>query len=284
MIVAVCGGDAVGKATQTQIVAEKLDAVLFSFPDYSTTAGKAILSNLKKAWTAAEKTGDFDMPWAEEEKLNALVLQSLMLTNRMERMPEIKAAIRDGRHIVFDRFDASAMVYGSLDGLSIEWLETTNAQLPVRPDLYILLDAPVEVGFARRPERRDRYESDREFLEKVRVRYLELFAERQAMHAATGEGARWVTVDATQTIEEVAADVWKLVQAAMPDTSLEDAAVTERKNLAELETSFAEWRLHYVSASSEAMFENLDDWIKRLGDQRHEVEKAERAVIASRKS
>lgn len=224
MIIAIEGGDACGKATQSKILAERLHAQRFAFPDYETSAGKLILGNLKSEWDVGVRIGnlrypstsDGDEPFSREQQeakhTNALVLQSLMLTNRMEKGAELAAAQRAG-HIVLDRYDASAIVYGTLDGLDPEWLRATNAQLHVRPDLYILLDAPVDEGFRRRPERRDRYEKDREYLERVRVAYLRLFAERQ------DEGARewhlrkmphWRVVEATGTVDEVAARVWQI--------------------------------------------------------------------------
>ena len=114
-------------------------------------------------------------------------------------------------------------VYGTLDGLDPKWLADTNAQLPVRPDVYVLLDAPVDEGFRRRPERRDRYEKDREYLERVRVAYLKLFQEEQEAaierHMGDGQtrnayqpGPRWHVVNAVGTVEQVAERVWSAVR------------------------------------------------------------------------
>lgn len=220
MIIAIEGGDACGKATQSKILAERLHATHFSFPDYKTPAGRAILSNLKTEWGAIW-VNDPDNWSAENKHTNALVLQSLMLTNRMERGADLRAAARSG-NVVLDRYDASAIVYGTLDGLDPTWLRETNRQLPVRPDLYLLLDAPVDEGFRRRPERRDRYEKDRPFLERVREGYLRLFAEEQdrlaealvGLHGMRDSGTRWYTIDAVGTIDEVALRVWGAAVAA----------------------------------------------------------------------
>lgn len=211
MIICIEGGDACGKATQSKILAKRLGAVLFSFPDYETPVGKLIRRNLQSSWfitSGWDETDSGGDPYIRKEPTtNALVLQSLILTNRMERGAELRAATRAG-HVVLDRYDASARVYGALDGLDPSWIAQTNAQLPVRPDLYILLDAPVEEGFRRRPERRDRYESDRPYLERVRIEYLRLFAEEQAK-AARGDvmHARWRVVDATGTVDEVSKEI-----------------------------------------------------------------------------
>lgn len=224
MIYAIEGGDACGKATQAKILAERLNATLFSFPDYATPAGKAILGHLKGSWLAADlrrKTragiGYCEAHWPCTH--DSLVLQSLMLTNRMERGTELREAAARG-HVVLDRYDASTQVYGELDGLDPAWIRATNAQLPVRPDVYVLLDVPVEEGFRRRPERRDRYEADRGYLERVREGYLRLFTERQQERVeALGShdcwklpGPVWRVLDGLGSIDKVSVRVWAAVE------------------------------------------------------------------------
>ena len=188
MIVVLTGGDASGKATQSRILAERLGAALFTFPDYSTTIGKAILGNLKGEWYVTsgwdETDSGGDSYIRREAYTNALALQSLMNTNRIERTADLKAAALRG-HVICDRYDVDALVYGALDGLEPAWLEGINAQLPVKPDLYILLDVPVDEGFKRRPARRDRYERDVKRMEDVRVAYLKLFTQRQEEYTAS---------------------------------------------------------------------------------------------------
>jgi thymidylate kinase len=232
MIICITGGDACGKATQSKILADRLGAALFAFPDYSTPTGKAILGNLKGEWCASD--GDEQVVGgsradgflsrtllAPNNALNALVLQSLMNTNRIERAAELKAAALRG-HVVLDRFDVDAIVYGLLDGLEPAWLEAVNAQLSVKPDLYILLDASVETGFARRPERRDRYESDRKRMEEVRIAYLKMFVDKHEANLARARGdgktrnayipgPAWRIVDGDQPIEAVSQAVWNTV-------------------------------------------------------------------------
>jgi thymidylate kinase len=229
MIICITGGDASGKATQSKILTERLVAALFAFPDYETTVGKAILGNLKSEWAAmslgALSIGGPPAPGTAHDlwsgSRNALVLQSLMNTNRIERSDDLKYAARRG-HVVLDRYDVDAIIYGLLDGLEPAWLEAVNAQLPVKPDLYILLDASVETGFARRPERRDRYESDRKRMEEVRIAYLKMFVDKHEANLARARGdgktrsayipgPAWRIVDGDQPIEAVAQAVWNTV-------------------------------------------------------------------------
>ncbi len=220
MIVAIEGGDACGKATQATILAKALGAELFSFPDYRTPAGKLILENLKRQWRAGVVSTHGDLQ-------NAFVLQSLMNTNRLERMSALATAAAQG-HVVIDRYAASGFVYGELDGLDRLWLEHLNSELRIHPDMYILIDVPVDEGFRRRPERRDRYEKDRDYLERVRIGYLRLFKDQQdkyiRMYRPRGAGfdlvnrlghpiPRWRIVDGTGTVEEVSARIWEVLSA-----------------------------------------------------------------------
>jgi len=215
MIIAIEGGDAMGKATQSKLLAAKLDAVRFSLPFYETPAGQAILSNLKGEWCAArsQPPGDplpFVRSWVHVDKaINAMVLQSLMMMNRLELMPEIKATLQEGKSIVFDRYTPSAIVYGATDGLDVQWVELINSAMPPA-DVCILLDGPVSIGFERRPERRDRYEKDHAFLCRIRDEYLALF-----QRAPSRLARRWCVVDATGTVDEVHERIVKAAEATL---------------------------------------------------------------------
>lgn len=225
MIIAIEGGDANGKQTQSKILAERLNAERIAFPDYTTTAGEAILGLLKEEWQCCEDTDTANeefYKWRRSEPLNALVLQSLMTTNRLELLPTINKHVKDGKHIVFDRYYASGIVYGTLDGLEREWIERIQAPLPA-PDLWILLDIPVEESIRRRPERRDRYEKMPGFQEKVREEYRKLFSQRAgwihkykcAQNPCTCDVRSWVIVDGLGTMSEVAERIWTVVLAQM---------------------------------------------------------------------
>jgi thymidylate kinase len=204
VIVVLTGGDASGKATQSKILAERLGATLFAFPDYSTPTGKAILGNLTGSWEVhRDSNADHHECCYKVPEVNALVLQSLMNTNRIERTVDLKAAASRG-HVVLDRFDVDGLVYGTLDGLDPAWLEQLNEQLPVKPDLYVLLDVPVEEGFKRRPERRDRYERDAKRMEAVSAAYVKLFRDRE-------KWGNWRIVDGVGSVEEVAERVRAVV-------------------------------------------------------------------------
>lgn len=218
MIIAIEGGDTMGKATQSKLLAAKLDAVRFTLPFYETPAGQAILANLKEEWSArAALVPIANLPYVRrlldarglgnpDKAINAMVLQSLMMMNRLELMPEIKATLQEGKSIVFDRYTPSAIVYGATDGLDVQWVELINSSMPPA-DVCILLDGPVSTGFERRPERRDRYEKDHAFLQRVREEYLALF-----QRAPSRLARRWCVVDAIGTVDEVHERIMKIIE------------------------------------------------------------------------
>lgn len=181
------GGDAVGKNTQAKKMAERIGATMFSSPDYSTPTGQEIA----RTWD------------------NMLVRQSLFAANRYERAREVLAALRCGP-VVHDRYFLSSVVYGAVEGLDEEWLWEVHMRLP-QPRIHILLDAPVDEGFQRRPERRDANERNREKLQLVRREYLRVFSEKGPRRALmTRDNAlgvelpvEFLIVDGTGTVDEV---------------------------------------------------------------------------------
>lgn len=207
------GGDAAGKFTQSTLLAKALGGTRFAFPNYESETGKAILGHLKKEWVAASTTihPPYDEILADDN--DALVFQCLQTANRLERLPEIRDALARGP-VVFDRYWQSAYVYGSLDGLDKDWLRRVQEAPMPKPTWSVLIDMPVEESWNRRPERRDRYEVDREFAERVRMRYLELWGiDREADLKRVQEddlvisGERCTVVNGLGSVEEVHARI-----------------------------------------------------------------------------
>ena len=94
----------------------------------------------------------------------------------------VEPTLRRGANLLADRFDYSTFAYqGYGRELPLEEVREAN-HLATRgrcPDLYLILDVPVEVGLARQDARgaADRIEQEgRTFLERVRTGYLELAA------------------------------------------------------------------------------------------------------------
>lgn len=217
--------DAGGKHTQSKLLAEKLNALLISFPRDETEIGKLIRAKLKGEWYAARSTvfrPGMSTAYMDAQA-DAIVLQALFTFDRYDAAPEIVDALDSGKNVVADRYWGSGLVYGESDGLDRGMLERVHEYLP-QPDVWVLLDVPVEESFRRRPARGDVYESNYKKLEWIRQRYLKFFEEECADtlraknltgHLRNCEGCdldrmikqragqKWAVVDGVGTIDQV---------------------------------------------------------------------------------
>lgn len=181
------GGEACGKSTQSALLAAALDAVLTREPG-GTTIGAQLRAVLLDPSTIGLS-----------DRAEAL----LMAADRAQHVAEVVApALAAGRHVVTDRFAGSSIAYqGFGRGLPVEEIRTLSlwATDGLWPDLIILLDVPEAEADRRLGTSRDRME-----------------AEPAAFHAAVingfraqaaAEPDRWVVVDGSQSIEDVATAV-----------------------------------------------------------------------------
>jgi len=118
-----------------------------------------------------------------------------------------------GRWVVCDRFtDATYAYQGGGRGMSVDDIRVleTLVQGARRPDLTVLLDAPVEQALQRARQRNagaatDRFESERaEFFERVRGAYRA---------RAAAEPGRMASIDAGEPADLVAARILELLEA-----------------------------------------------------------------------
>lgn len=237
MFVVIEGIDACGKATQSRLLTERLaghvggvGTKLYSFHRYGTAVGQLILWHLKKRWSVMCDESPVEVTDGVKAALNsrqqivlynartlkpiqnldfidAAVFQALGVMDKYLAAPLILRDLQAGQNVVCDRYWPSAVMYGGDDGLSEDDTIAMYSSLP-KPDLYVFLDVPVEETWARRPERRDRYEADREKIERIAKRYRAWWATMQADQA---NGGRWITVDGRGPVEEVYARILAVI-------------------------------------------------------------------------
>lgn len=129
----------------------------------------------------------------------------------------IRPALERGDTVVCDRYATSTMAYqGYGSGLDIDALRSLQAWATggLEPNLVVLLDIPVEVGLARRQAGRSdemtRFEDgarhDLAFHERVRAGYREM---------AAADPGRWIVVDGSGSVDEVAEEVARRVGSAL---------------------------------------------------------------------
>jgi dTMP kinase len=129
----------------------------------------------------------------------------------------IRPALERGDTVVCDRYATSTLAYqGYGGGLDLDAVRSLQAWATggLEPDLVVLLDVPVEVGLARRQAGRSdemtRFEDgsrhDLAFHERVRAGYRGM--------AAVDPG-RWIVVDGSGTVDQVAEEVARRVASAL---------------------------------------------------------------------
>ena len=150
---------------------------------------------------------------ARDESLPAAGELLLMFAARAVHLHNyIEPQLQAGRWVLCDRFTDATYAYQGggrgLDLRSIAQLEQL-VQGSRRPDLTLLLDAPVEQALARARERnaaaaQDRFESERaEFFSRVRATYLA---------RAAAEPARFALIDATRSMDLVGAQILSVLK------------------------------------------------------------------------
>lgn len=163
------GGEGVGKSTNLIFIQQLLEQ-----------AGITVVTTREPGGTPfAEKIRQILLENREESvSENAELL--LMFAARAQHIQHvIQPALDQGYWVLCDRFTDATFAYQGggrkMDMNMIEWLEE-KVQGELRPDLTLLLDAPIEVGMGRANQRGelDRFESEKHgFFERVRATYLQ---------------------------------------------------------------------------------------------------------------
>ena len=179
MIIVIEGFDQAGKRTQSQLLAKslrarKLKCKIFSFPDYTTPLGKEIKHYL-----------------GGKRKFPPQVIHCLLAANRWEKLKEIQEALSKNYILIMNRYYQSNLVYGKANGLDLKWLSNLDAGLP-KEDLVILLDVRPKDSFTRKRIRRDKFEKNKQFAQKI-IHTYRILAKKFG----------WKIVNASQTQEQV---------------------------------------------------------------------------------
>ncbi|HEX7002461.1 MAG TPA: dTMP kinase [Trueperaceae bacterium] len=194
------GPEGAGKSTQIARLASRLEqvghAVLLTREPGGTRAGDAVREVLLDP-------GQLIFPLTE---------YLLYSASRAQLVSEvIGPALAAGRDVVSDRFAGASVAYqGHGRGLDLELIRDLNHRVTggLRPDLTVLLDIDPVVGLKRAAKRStsDRLEAaGLDFHRRVRAGYL-----TQARADPT-----WVVLDATGPEDDVAAEVWRRVEALL---------------------------------------------------------------------
>jgi len=187
MIITIEGGDQAGKKTQSQLLAnalakKRIKIKIFSFPDYATPIGKEI-----------------DRYLHGKRIYPPQVIHCLLAANRWEKLNEINKANAKNSVVIMNRYYESNFVYGLVNGMKLDWLASLDRGLP-KSNLVIVLDVTQKESFVRKKSRRDRFEKNKDFSQKVSRTYR-LLAKR----------FDWRLVDASGTKQGIHHSIMKIV-------------------------------------------------------------------------
>jgi dTMP kinase len=184
------GGEGVGKSTNIAFIAETLRQAGVEVEITREPGGTPLAEEIREVLIKCRN-----------EAVHPDTELLLMFAARAQHLNEkIKPALDAGTWVVCDRFTDATYAYQSggrkLPSEKVANLETF-VQGALRPDMTILLDAPVEVGMARAQKRAalDRFEEEKvDFFNRVRNNYLE---------RAKDEPDRFAIVGADRSLSEV---------------------------------------------------------------------------------
>jgi dTMP kinase len=198
------GIEGVGKTTQVARLSKGLDERGIAHVVTREPGGTPLAERIREI-VLNNAHGEALPPTAE--LLLMFAARAVHLANHIE--PQLKA----GRWVVCDRFtDATYAYQGGGRRMGTDDIRQLEAMVQGarRPDLTLLLDAPVDKALQRARQRNagaaaDRFESERaEFFERVREAYRA---------RAAAEPDRIAIVDAGQSADQVAAEILTLLAA-----------------------------------------------------------------------
>jgi len=188
------GIEGVGKSTQCKRMA-----------DYLRTEGRRVVETREPGGTTIGEQIRrilLDQTYPGMSQMTELLLLFAARAEHLHKV--ILPALAAGQWVVCDRFtDASYAYQGAGRGMPSSHIGTLEVlvQGDLRPDLTLLLDAPVALALERMSHRggQDRFETEREvFFQRVRRGYLQ---------QAQRNPERFHIIDATPPMDEVTAQI-----------------------------------------------------------------------------
>ena len=192
------GGEGVGKSTNLQFIQQ-----------YLQNRGVEVCLTREPGGTPlAERIRGLLLDHGEESVTPEAELLLVFAARAQHLQHFILPRLHQGQWILCDRFTDATYAYQGggrqMDTGYIAWLENA-VQGDLRPDITLLLDAPIEIGLQRAQKRGelDRFESERQdFFQRVRNSYLQ---------QAQANPQRYRIIDASRPLLEVQAQITEIL-------------------------------------------------------------------------
>ena len=187
------GGEGAGKSTQIERLATAL-----------TAAGRKVMVSREPGGTVGAEAIRALLLNGPPERWLPLGETLLLLAARLDHVERrIRPALAAGQWVLCDRFADSTRVYqGIAGGVGVELVDRLQQTAigDLAPDLTLILDVPVELGFARRgAASANRFEHKGQvFHQLVRDGFLQI---------AAAEPGRCRVIDGARDVDAVARDV-----------------------------------------------------------------------------
>lgn len=199
------GGEGVGKSTQIRLLSDKLGEHGIECTHSREPGGSSGAEAVRHVLLSG-KADDLGIGASGEALLFAAARADHVDTT-------IRPALAQGKWVLCDRFMDSTRVYqGENDDVPddlIDYLEYIAID-GTRPDITFILDLRADVGLARADDRREDGEAADRF---ERETFAVHDRRRQAfLRLAKKDPRRCRIIDASQSIEDIAADIWAIVE------------------------------------------------------------------------
>ena len=196
------GGEGVGKSTNLNFVKLLLESRGLTVVTTREPGGTVLAENIREILLENQ-----------QETVSETAELLMMFAARAQHILHvIKPAMEKGHWVLCDRFTDSTYAYQGggrgMDVSMIEWLEN-NVQQGIKPDLTLLLDAPIAIGMERANKRAalDRFELEKQqFFEKVRATFLQ---------RAKNNPQDIKTINAAQSLDKVQQEIALVVKALL---------------------------------------------------------------------
>jgi thymidylate kinase len=189
-MITIYGVNGIGKSTQIALLVDKLikkgyKVRRLKYPIYDLESEGPIINKYLR-----------DPEYREKNPMTTHELQKLYAQNRERFEPTLKKYLEDGEIAIVEDYTFTGIVWGMVWGGDPDYLKEINREL-YKEDLAILMDGERFMGAI---EANHRNETDSSRIDQCRKIFLQL---------ADDYGC--VTVNANQTVEKVAADIWDIV-------------------------------------------------------------------------